>query len=148
MHLQVSPSSALQLAKYQAITCQLFSSYPVGVCIKYDSLFRQAVARDKSHLTPCGQGKDDILLWCATQHPFRAPKQPSANPLQSSATNGATKSTQGRVTHTQSAQEIGNSIMPPAIVPSAPLPTSAGSRVASVTTPASPALELLRLQAP
>ena len=103
---QVSPSSALQLAKYQVIMCQLFSSYPVGVCIKYDSLFRQAVARDKSHLTPWDQVKDDILLWCATRHPFRTPKQPSANPLQSSATNGATKATQGRVTHTQSGQEI------------------------------------------
>ncbi|KAL5488979.1 hypothetical protein EMCRGX_G018014 [Ephydatia muelleri] len=106
VRLQVSPSSALQLAKYQAIMCQLFSSYPVGVCIKYDSLFRQAVARDKSHFTPWGQVKDDILLWCAIRHPIRAPKQPSANPLQSSATNGATKSTQGRVTHTQSGQEI------------------------------------------
>ena len=38
VRLQVSPSSALQLAKYQTIMCQLFSSYPVGVCIKYDSL--------------------------------------------------------------------------------------------------------------
>ena len=106
VRLQVSPSSALQLAKYQAIMCQLFSSYPVGVCIKYDSLFRQAVARDKSHLTPWDQVKDDILLWCATRHPFRTPKQPSANTLQSSATNGATKATQGRATHTQSGQEI------------------------------------------
>lgn len=72
VHLQVSPSSALQLAKHQAIMCQLFSSYPVGVCIKYDSLFRQAVARDKSHLTPWDQVKDNILLWYATWHPFRA----------------------------------------------------------------------------
>ena len=78
--LQVSPSSALQLAKYQTIMCQLFSSYPVGVCIKYDdSLFRQAAARDKFHLTPWDQVKDDILLWCATRHPFRAPKQPYAS---------------------------------------------------------------------
>ena len=86
--------------------CQLFSSYPVGVCIKYDSLFCQAVERDKSHLTSWDQVKDNTLLWCATRHPFRTPKQPSANPLQSSATSGATKSTQGRVTHTQSGQEI------------------------------------------
>lgn len=36
--------------------------------------------------------------------------------------------------------------MPPALVPIAPSPISAGSQVALVTTPASPALELLRLQ--
>ena len=49
-------------------------------------------------------------------------------------------------THSQGRKSAGNSITPPALVLSVPSPTSAGSRVASVTTPASPALELLRLQ--
>ena len=137
VRLQVSPSSALQLAKYQAIMCQLVSSYPVGVCIKYDSLFRQAVARDKSHLTPWDQVKDDILLWCATRHPFRTPKQPMEQPRLPKGVSP---------THSQGRKSAGNSITPPALVLSVPSPTSAGSRVASVTTPASPALELLRLQ--
>ena len=47
IRVQAFPHIAIQMIKYQAIMCQLFSSYPVGVCIKYDSLFRQAVARDK-----------------------------------------------------------------------------------------------------
>ena len=147
VRLQVSPSSALQLAKYQAIMCQLFSSYPVGVCIKYDSLFRQAVARDKSHLTPWGQVKDDILLWCAIRTPFGPPSSLAPTPCnppppmeQPSLPKGVSP------THSQGRKSAGNSITPPAIVPSVPLPTSAGSRVASVTTPASPALELLQLQ--
>ena len=106
VRLQVSPSSALQLAKYQAIMCQLFSSYPVGVCIKYDSLFRQAAAWDRSHLTPWNQVKDDILLWCATRHPFRSARQPNASTLQTSTANSSSRATQGRVTHTPSGQEI------------------------------------------
>ena len=106
VRLQVSPSSALQLVKYQTIMCQLFSSYLVGVCIKYDSLFRQATARDKFHLTPWDQVKVDILLWCAIRHPFRAPKQPYANAQPTSAANGTNKATQGCITHTLSGQEI------------------------------------------
>ena len=106
VRLHVSPSSALQLAKYQAIMCQLFSSYPVGVCIKYDSLFWQAAARDSSHLTPWDQVKDDILLWCATRHPFWAPRQPNASTLQTSAANSSSRATHGCVTHTPSGQEI------------------------------------------
>ena len=106
VRLQISPSSALQLAKYQTIMCQLFSSYPVGVCIKYGSLFRQAVAQDKFHLTPWDQVKDNILLWCATRHPFQAPKQPYASAQPTSAAIGTNKATQGRITHTLSGQEI------------------------------------------
>ena len=60
--------------QYQTVMCQLFSLYPVGVCIRYDSLYRQAVARDKSRLVPWDQVKEDILVWCATRHPFRPSK--------------------------------------------------------------------------
>eukprot|EP00731_Ephydatia_muelleri_P002227 Em0001g2227a len=107
----------------------------------------QAVAREKSHLTPWGQVKDDTLLWCATRHPFRAPSSlvpTPCNPLppmeQPSLPKGVSP------THSQGRKSAGNSITAPAIVPSVPLPTSAGSRVALVTTLASPALELLQLQ--
>ena len=54
------------------------------------------------------------------------------------------KATKGRVTHTQSGQEICRKFNYSSCT--VPSPTSAGSRVASVTTPASPALELLQLQ--
>ena len=75
VRIQTAPDSALALVKYQAIMTMLFSSYPAGVCLKYDSTFRQAVARDRSYLTPWDQVKEDILVWCATRNPFRGLKQ-------------------------------------------------------------------------
>ncbi|KAL5516882.1 hypothetical protein EMCRGX_G002320 [Ephydatia muelleri] len=72
--VQTAPQTAPQLVKYQAIITQLFSSYPAGVCIKYDSAFHQAVARDKANLIPWDQVKENILVWCATRQPFRLSK--------------------------------------------------------------------------
>ena len=54
---------------------QLFSSYPVGVCIKYDSSLHQVVAREKGHLIPWDQVKEDILMCCITRQPFQLSKQ-------------------------------------------------------------------------
>ena len=62
VRIQTAPDSALALVKYQAIMTMLFSSYPPGVCLKYDSTFQQAVARDRSYLTPWDQVKEDILV--------------------------------------------------------------------------------------
>ena len=111
IRVQAFPHTALQMIKYQAIMCQLFSSYPVGVCIKYDSLFRQAVARDKARLIPWDQVKEDILVWCATCHPFRSKPNPiSAGTTPSSRPNtasGSTTTQSGRhVTHSITGQEI------------------------------------------
>ena len=111
IRVQAFPHTALQMIKYQAIMCQLFSSYPVGVCIKYDSLFRQAVARDKARLIPWDQVKEDILVWCATRHPFRSKPNPiSAGTTPSSRPNTTSGSTTtqsgGHVTHSITGQEI------------------------------------------
>ena len=110
VRIQIAPDSALALVKYQAIMTMLFSSYPAGVCLKYDSTFRQAVARDHSYLTPWDQAKEDILVWCASCNPFRGPKQFPPGPGSSNARPapaGPTGSqSAGRATHTSSGQEI------------------------------------------
>ena len=110
VQIQIAPDSALVLVKYQAIMTMLFSSYPAGVCLKYDSTFRQAVARDRSYLTPWDQVKEDILVWCATRNPFRGPKQFPPEPGSSNAKPapaGPTGSqSAGLATHTSSGQEI------------------------------------------
>ena len=59
----------LQLVKYQAIICHLFTAYSAATCLKYDSLFRQPAARDKSKLIAWDHLKEDILVWCATRQP-------------------------------------------------------------------------------
>eukprot|EP00731_Ephydatia_muelleri_P009454 Em0005g40a len=114
------------MIKYQAIMCQLFSSYPVGVCIKYDSLFRQAVARDKARLIPWDQVKEDILA------PPPPPDQtlPVAPPPPSLADMSLTPSRVRR-----SAGALTTALAPESAVH---LPTSAGSQVVGATTPAKP----------
>lgn len=109
-----APQTAPQLVKYQAIITQLFSSYPAGVCVKYDNAFRQAVARDKANLIPWDQIKEDILVWCATRLSFRIGKQgptttgPSTTTTGSSTTHQANPATQpnGRATQTATGLEI------------------------------------------
>ena len=73
--VQTAPQTAPQLVKYQVITTQLFTSYPAGVCVKYDNTFRQAVARDKANLIPWDQIKEDILVWCTTRLSFQIGRQ-------------------------------------------------------------------------
>ena len=104
------PESGLQLVKYQTIMCQLFSSYQAAVCIKYDSLFRQAIARDKSRLVPWDQVKEDILVWCATRQPFH-PKTNTFTPgntsaQRSSTTGGQPTQSSGHVTLSSTGKEI------------------------------------------
>ena len=104
------PESGLQLVKYQTIMCQLFSSYQAAVCIKYDSLSRQAVARDKSRLVPWDQVKEDILVWCATRQPFR-PKTNTFTPgntsaQRSSTTGGQPTQSSGHITLSSTGKEI------------------------------------------
>ena len=53
IRIQTAPQTAPQLVKYQAIITQLFSSsYPAGICMKCNSAFRLAVARDNANLIP------------------------------------------------------------------------------------------------
>ena len=80
VRVQSHPREALQLVKYQAIICHLFTAYSAAACLKYDSLFRQAAARDKSKLIAWDHLKEDILVWCATRQPFRPSKfQPAGH---------------------------------------------------------------------
>lgn len=71
---------------------------------KYDSLFRQAAARDKFKLIAWDHPKKDILVWCATRQPFRSTKFQ----LGQTGTGGTGPSStpSGRSTHTSTGQEI------------------------------------------
>ena len=105
VRVQSHPREALQLVKYQAIMCHLFVAYPVAACLKYDSLFRQAAARDKSKLTAWDHLKEDILVWCATRQPFRSAKyQPDQTGT--GLTGSSSTPPTGRCTHTTTGQEI------------------------------------------
>ena len=42
----MKPSWSNELIKYQALMCFLCQAYPVVVCLRYDTLFRHAAARD------------------------------------------------------------------------------------------------------
>ena len=81
-----TPNNPLRAATTRSPSCppppppilmgpQLSFSYPVGVSIKYDSSLHQVVAREKGHLIPWDQGKEDILMWCITRQPFQLSKQ-------------------------------------------------------------------------
>eukprot|EP00731_Ephydatia_muelleri_P038859 Em0948g1a len=114
-----------------------------------DSSSRSGVGSGTRKIPPhtLGSGEGRYSSVVRTRHPFRAPSSlvpTPCNPLppmeQPSLPKGVSP------THSQGRKSAGNSITAPAIVPSVPLPTSAGSRVALVTTLASPALELLQLQ--
>lgn len=64
IRIHASPHSSLELAKYQALICRLFSGYPPSSCLRYDELFRQAAAWDP--LAPWDELKDDLFVWCVT----------------------------------------------------------------------------------
>ena len=66
MLVQFHPQKALQLVKYQAIMCHLFTAYPAAVCLKYDSLFRQAAAIHSSKLIAWEHLKEDFLVMLRT----------------------------------------------------------------------------------
>ena len=110
IRVQTAPKTALQLVKYQTIVCQLFSAYPAASALKYDWLFREAVARSKSTLQ-WDVLKEDILVWCVTCNSFRARQQVqsgSSTPRQGSATTAGNASNQqgDRSVLTTTGQEI------------------------------------------
>ena len=50
--------------------CQLFPTFGPVAALKYDKLFRQAVARAKDQTIRWDNLKEDLLVWCATNPPF------------------------------------------------------------------------------
>eukprot|EP00731_Ephydatia_muelleri_P002244 Em0001g2244a len=80
----------------------LLFSYPSKVPSKANPA--SGTRKIPPHTLGSGEGRYSSVV--RNPAPLSGPQQPSANHLQSSATHGATKSTKGRVTHTQSGQEI------------------------------------------
>ena len=118
VRVQSHPREALQLVKYQAIICHLFTAYSAAACLKYDSLFRQAAARDKSKLIAWDHLKEDILVWCATRQPFWPSKFQPAGQADSRVT-GPPSTPSGRITHTSTGQEIVWGTSPGTLIPTA-----------------------------
>ena len=58
-------SMALELVKYQTIMVMLFANHSPACCLEYDSLFRQATARDPT--LRWDTIKEDIYVWAITQ---------------------------------------------------------------------------------
>ena len=79
---QSSPVTAQAMLKYQSTICQLCSAYGPVPALKYDKLFRQATARTKDHTLHWDILKEDLLVWCVTNPPFRTRQQ--THPLPSS----------------------------------------------------------------
>ena len=107
VHVQSHPREALQLVKYQAINtvhvCHLFTAYSAAAYLKYDSLFRQPAARDKSKLIAWDHLKEDILVWCTTRQPFWPSKFQPAGQADSRVT-GPPSTPSGRITHPSTGQ--------------------------------------------
>ena len=77
---QIAPKTALELVKYQSIICQLFLVHSAAAALKYDKLFRQAAARNKKQTLPWDALKENLLVWCITNLPFRTKPQSHTNP--------------------------------------------------------------------
>ena len=65
VRLAYDRSMALKLVKYQTIMVMLFASHSPARCLEYDSLFRQAAARDP--ILHWDTIKEDIYVWAITQ---------------------------------------------------------------------------------
>ena len=105
----------LELVNYQSIIYQLFSVYSVAASLKYDKLFRQAEAKNKQQTLRLDAVKEDLLVWCVRNLPFRTRQQPSANPQIGTSTGASathSEATSGshhhveHTTHTPSDEEV------------------------------------------
>ncbi|KAL5510800.1 hypothetical protein EMCRGX_G006402 [Ephydatia muelleri] len=83
IRVQTFPDTALAMLQYQSTICQLFSTFGPVAALKYDKLFRQAVARAKDQTLRWDNLKEDLLVWCVTNPPFRARQQTAPFPHQS-----------------------------------------------------------------
>lgn len=114
IRVQIAPKTVLELVKYQSTICQLFLAYSAAAALKYDKLFRQAAARNKQQTLRWDAINEDLLVWCATNPPFRTRQQPSTNPRIGTSTGASTYpgTTTGNshhsehATHTPSGEEI------------------------------------------
>ena len=77
VRLAYNRSVALELVKYQTIVVMLFANHSSARCLEYDSLLRQAAARD-----PWDIIKEDIYVWAITQrHDPSISHSQSSNPV-------------------------------------------------------------------
>ncbi|KAL5457463.1 hypothetical protein EMCRGX_G034726 [Ephydatia muelleri] len=133
--IQVAPQTALELVKYQNIICQLFTAYSAAAALKYDKLFRQAVARDKLHTLRWDILKEDILPQAgqqaqqqATLLPAVAPHPEASSILSEPPTSQARKSAGGTTLASATREQQ-----------TAFSPTNAGSQAVGETIPPRPA---------
>lgn len=110
IRVQIAPKTALELVKYQSIICQMFSVHSAAAALKYDKLFRQAAARNKQQTIHWDTLKEDLLVWCVSNPPFRTRQQSSTNPRIGASTHlGTTTGSShhsAHATHTPSGEEI------------------------------------------
>ena len=67
LRIAFSPSTALELVKYQTLMVMFFTHHQAEQCINYDDLFRQAAARDPT--LRWDAIKEDIYVWAfSKQH--------------------------------------------------------------------------------
>eukprot|EP00731_Ephydatia_muelleri_P000990 Em0001g990a len=66
IRVQTFPDTALAMLQYQSTICQLFSTFGPVAALKYDKLFRQAVARAKDQTVRWDNLKEDLLVWQAS----------------------------------------------------------------------------------
>ena len=110
-----SPSSALELIKYQTLMVMFFTHHQAEQCIHYDDLLRQAAARDPT--LRCDAIKEDIYVWAFSKqnpkpsHSFRDKPPiasrlgPPIDALPKPPTDRVIQLTD-RVTHTTAGKEI------------------------------------------
>ena len=113
LRVQIAPATALELVKYQSIVCQLFAIHSAAAALKYDKLFRQAAARDRQQSLRWDALKEDLLVWCVTNPPFRSRPLPPTNPRTTTSTGvgpsthpGGSSGSSHHATHTPSGEEI------------------------------------------
>ena len=91
----VSPFVACTATPPKHLIRRIRLAYSAAACLNYDSLFRQAAARDKSKLIAWDHLKEDILVWCATRQPFRPSKFQPAGQADSRVTGPPSTPTPG-----------------------------------------------------
>ena len=103
-----SPSTALELVKYQTLMVMFFTHHQAEQCINYDDLFRQAAARDPT--LRWDAIKEDIYVWAfSKQHQKPSSSFREKLPITSRLgppTYATTKLPTDRVTHTTAGKEI------------------------------------------
>ena len=110
------PISALLVTKWPLME-RLLPSTKQATCTspsRHDKLFRQAAARNKQQTLHWDTLKEDLLVWCVTNPPFRTRPQSHTNPqirtstgasVLQGATTGSSHHSSEHTTHTPSGHE-------------------------------------------